>query len=94
VPTEEWTWRLLDRGFTLDEAAAIRGLELSAIVRHALQTARQGRTIPLASFLAPEQIASWDAWRHEHGDVVPPAKQADAPAALWPLFLACRSGGR
>ncbi len=94
VPTEEWTWRLLDRGFTLDEAAAIRGLELSAIVRHALQAARQGRTIPLASFLAPEQIASWDAWRHEHGDVVPPAEQADAPAAFWPLFLACRSGDR
>ncbi len=39
VPTEEWTWRLLDRGFTLDEAADIRGLERSAILRHALWAA-------------------------------------------------------
>ena len=43
VPTEEWTWRLLDRGFTLDEAAAIRGLLPTDIVRHATLAVRQGK---------------------------------------------------
>ena len=35
VPTEEWTRRLLDRGFTIDEAAAIRGIDRSTVIRHA-----------------------------------------------------------
>ena len=86
ISTEEWTWRLLDRGFTPDEAAAIRGLERSAIVRHATSAARQGKPIPLAAFLAPEVIARWDAWRSEHKDTPPP----DDPSNLWPLYRACR----
>ncbi len=43
VATEEWTCRLLDRGFTIDEAAAIRGLVVPEIVRHATLAVRQGR---------------------------------------------------
>ena len=88
VSTEEWTWRLLDRGFTLDEAAAIRGLERSAIVRHATWLAREGRSVPLNAFLAPDVLTRWDAWRHDRGDAPPP----DDPTNLWPLFLACRGG--
>jgi hypothetical protein len=89
VPTEEWTWRLLDRGFTLDEAAAVRSLERSAIIRHVTWMARQGRAIPLASFLPREIAERWDAWHVAHGDA-PPPPEADAAADLWPLFLACR----
>ncbi len=62
IPTEEWTWRLLDRGFTLDEAAAIRGLDQAAIIRHAALMARQGRLIAVETFLTPDVIRRWDAW--------------------------------
>ena len=90
VSTEEWTWRLVDRGFTIDEAAAIRGLEPAAIIRHLTWMVRRGHQVPVESFLAPEIASAWDAWRAAHGDAAPPAEPADA-AALWPLFLACRA---
>jgi ATP-dependent DNA helicase RecQ len=90
VPTEEWTWRLLDRGFTLDEAAAIRGLDRSAVIRHALWMARQGRRVAPESFLAPNVVRLWDDWRAEHGEAPPPPDRGGSPA-LWPLFLACRA---
>ena len=91
VSTEEWTLRLLEKGFTPDEAAAIRGLEPVAILRHATVAARQGHFVPLASFLGPEMIDRWDARRREHGDAPP----ADGPQdALWSLFLACRDRER
>ncbi|HMB02250.1 MAG TPA: RQC domain-containing protein, partial [Isosphaeraceae bacterium] len=47
VPTEEWTWRLLDREFTIEEVAAIRGLEPVIVIRHAIWMARQGRPVAL-----------------------------------------------
>jgi ATP-dependent DNA helicase RecQ len=92
VPTEEWTWRLLDRGFSAAEAAAIRGLEPAAILRHATWTARQGKAVPLAAFLPDDVLARWDAWRRERGDAPPPAEPGLDPA-LWPLYLACRAIG-
>jgi ATP-dependent DNA helicase RecQ len=83
VPTEEWTCRLLDRGFTLDEAAAIRGLERAAIVRHATLAARQGRALPISSLIGDDVLAEWTAWRKTHGDAPPPGA-----GDLWGLFLA------
>jgi ATP-dependent DNA helicase RecQ len=74
----------------LDEAAAIRGLEPSAVLRHALSMARQGRPIAPSAFLAPEVIANWTNWHTQHGDAVPPASLG-GKEALWPLFLACRA---
>jgi ATP-dependent DNA helicase RecQ len=90
VPTEEWTCRLIDRGFTLDDAASIRGLDLSAILRHLTLAARQGRAVPPEAFLEPEILQRWDEWRSERGDAVPPP---DRPAseAMWNLYLACRA---
>jgi len=87
VPTEEWTWRLLDRGFTLSEAAAIRGLDPPAIVRHALVMARKGREVPIEAFLPAETIARWDDRRGE-GEDAPP--DPEPVAGLWTLYLACR----
>ena len=92
IPTEEWTWRLLDRGFTLDEAAAIRGLDQAAIIRHAALMARQGRLIAVETFLTPDVIRRWDAWRAEHGNAPPPLERGIS-ADLWALFLACRTTG-
>ncbi|CAN5783159.1 RecQ family ATP-dependent DNA helicase [soil metagenome] len=89
VSYEEWTWHLLDRGFSLQEAAEIRGLDLSAIIRHAVLMAQHGRKVPPKSFLAPEVLDHWDAWLQEHGEGGPPPDR-DAPAGLWALFLACR----
>ncbi|MDR3639646.1 MAG: RecQ family ATP-dependent DNA helicase [Isosphaeraceae bacterium] len=88
VSTEEWTWRLLDRGFNLDEAAAIRGLDRSAVIRHATWAARQGRPVDPRSFLNAEVIADWSRWRSEHGDESPPP-DSGGPLALWGLFVAC-----
>lgn len=83
VRTEEWTWRLLDRGFSADEAAAIRGLERSAIVRHATWMAREGRPVSMAAFLDRDRL---DAWR-SHSEETPPP---DADPALWSLYVAAR----
>ncbi|MBX6314710.1 MAG: helix-turn-helix domain-containing protein, partial [Isosphaeraceae bacterium] len=89
-PTEEWTCLLLERGFSLHEAAAIRGLEPSAILRHVALAARQGRKVPLDALLAPDLLARWDAWHREHGEAPPPPEPGIAPE-LWPLYLACRT---
>jgi ATP-dependent DNA helicase RecQ len=90
VPTEEWTWRLLDRGFTLAEAAAIRGLLPADIIRHATLAVRQGRPLVPESILAPDVLRRWDVWRESHGNDAPPPADA-GPAELWGLFVACRS---
>jgi ATP-dependent DNA helicase RecQ len=89
ISTEEWTSRLIDRGFTIAEAAAIRGLDPSAIIHHLTWMVRRGRSISVETFLPPETISSWDNWRNVHGDASPPPEAAD----LWPLFLACRTSG-
>jgi ATP-dependent DNA helicase RecQ len=89
IPTEEWTWRLIERGFTLDEAAAIRGLELGAIVRHVTLMARKGHPIPLENCIPLETLVAWDE-RRARGEVGAPP-EADDPAGLWALYLACQS---
>jgi hypothetical protein len=91
VSTEEWTWRLVDRGFSIDEAAAIRGLEPTAIIRHLTWMVRRGHPLAVGSFLSPEVASAWDSWRAAQGDANPPAEPADK-LLLWPLFLACRTG--
>lgn len=82
VPTEEWTWRLLERGFGLDEAAAIRGLDRSAVIRHLTLAARQGKTVDADLVIDVETRQRFETWRGEE----PPADAAD----LWALFVACR----
>ena len=88
VPTEEWTWRLLDRGFDLVEAAEIRGLELSTIFRHATLMARKGSKVEIERYLTPELIDAWEAHRRS-GEATPPAGWEEW-AGLFALFLACR----
>jgi ATP-dependent DNA helicase RecQ len=83
VPTEEWTWRLLERGFTLDDAAAIRGLDRAALIRHVSLVARQGKPVE----------PGWDAWLGDRGDAAPPPDGHGSSASdLWVLFVACRRG--
>jgi len=90
VSTEEWTYRLIDRGFTISESAAIRALEPAAIVRHLTWMVRRGNPLTVENLLAPETVAYWDAWRSANGDASPPPEAADS-IELWPLFLACRT---
>ncbi len=92
VPTEEWTWRLLDRGFTAEEAAAIRGLELATIIRHATSCARQGRPVPLSAFLPPDVLVRWEDLL-SRGEPNDPSLIGLDPA-LWALLVACHSGSR
>ena len=89
VPTEEWTWRLMDRGFTLDEVAAIRGLERTAVVRHATLAVRQGKPISPSTYLDSEKLRLWESWRAENGDSTPPSEiLGEGSEELWGLFKA------
>jgi ATP-dependent DNA helicase RecQ len=92
VPTEEWTWRLIERGFTIGEASSVRGLEPSAIVRHLVWMVRRGHPLAVESFVSPTTIAAWDATMAMEGNVPPPTEPADS-LYLWPLFVACRTTG-
>lgn len=92
VATEEWTCRLLERGFTPQEAAAIRGLDFQAIVRHVRLAVRQGRQLAPETFLPAELVQTWDTWRHDQGNE-PPPPSSKAELELWELFLVCRSEG-
>ena len=89
VPSEEWTWRLLDRGFTLGEAAAIRGLELATIVRHAAMMVRKGHLLRIEDHVPSEMLRSWEEHRESGGAELPSG--TDDPTGLWALFLACRA---
>ena len=92
IATEEWTGRLLDRGFTAREAALIRGLEPVAILRQALKLAQAGRPIPIEAFVGPADLERWDE-RFAAGFNAPHPDWEDRPG-LWALFLACRRGGQ
>ena len=88
VPTEEWTYRLLERGFTFEEAAAIRGLEIGAIARHASWMVKKGKTVPVPAFLTPEVEAAWRS-HLESGNRDAPEGDGSAASRYWPLFLSC-----
>lgn len=92
VSTEEWTWRLLDRGFSVDEAAAIRGLEPSVVVRHLTWMVRRGHSLALESALPAEVVAAWTSWAEARPDGARPDEPVEA-LHLWPLFQAIRAGG-
>ena len=88
VSTEEWTFRLFERGFSLDEVAAIRGLEPAMIVRHATWVVRQGKVVPVELLVDPETLGRWDDARRR-GELAAPAEEA--VPGLWACFLACRA---
>ncbi|AMV37258.1 HRDC domain protein [Planctomyces sp. SH-PL62] len=91
VSTEEWTWRLVDRGFSIEEAAAIRGLDASVVARHLVWMVRRGKPLDPSAIAPAEVVAEWDAWMAEHPEGEAPAEPADR-AHLWPLFRVCRTG--
>jgi ATP-dependent DNA helicase RecQ len=88
VPTEEWTFRLIERGFTLAEAAAIRGLEPDIIVRHLSWMVQRGRSLAVEALLPPEVCTAWRDWRRTRGEAAAPPEPAEL-LHLWSLFLAC-----
>lgn len=57
LPSHYWTWRLLDRGFTPDECAAIRGVAAEVVLDHALRAAEAGHAIDARWFLNAALIA-------------------------------------
>lgn len=92
VSTEEWTWRLLDRGFSIEDAASIRGIDPTVVVRHLVWMARRGKTLEATAVAPAEVVAAWDAWLAAHPGGEPPEEPADR-VHLWPLFRVCRTGG-
>ncbi|WP_152049968.1 RecQ family ATP-dependent DNA helicase [Tautonia marina] len=92
VSTEEWTCRLLDRGFSATEAAAIRGIDLEEITRHVVEQSLQGRIVPIEGFLDAQTIQQWEAWVRDRGPSLPPDDARERPE-LWSIFLAVRQVG-
>ena len=84
VPAEEWTYRLIDRGFSIAEAAAIRGLDPPMIVRHLTWMVRSGQPLAIEAILPPETIAAWDAWKLANGETAP-TRAFRRPPSLAPL---------
>ena len=86
TPTEEWTAKLLDRGFTIQDASAIRGLELRVILRHAANLASHGRSIPVEAFLPADVAKRWVSWFKERGsESTPPGDEG--LEGFWKLFV-------
>ncbi len=55
-PTHYWTWRLLNKGFSVAECAAIRGLSAEEILDHAICAAREGRRVELEWCLSADLV--------------------------------------
>jgi ATP-dependent DNA helicase RecQ len=92
VTDEEWTGRLLDRGFTLEDCQAIRRLDRETLLGHALRLAQAGRPLPLSSLFTPGQLERCERLLREHGPEPPPEHLAE-PRAAWDLFVRCRAAG-
>jgi ATP-dependent DNA helicase RecQ len=56
LPGYYWTWRLLERGFSAADCAAIRSLDVETVLEHALAAARSAHPVPLAAFLGPAEL--------------------------------------
>lgn len=82
----------MDRGFSIEEAAAIRGIEPTVVVRHLVWMIRRGKGLEASAVLPAEVVAEWDGWLATH----PGGESPEGPADhlhLWPLFRACRAAG-
>jgi ATP-dependent DNA helicase RecQ len=92
-----WTWRLLSKGFTVDECAAIRSLEREVVLDHALRAIDCGWQVEVAWFLASDQV---EALERVIGAAEPSRVRpllAKLPAGIRyedvQLFLKCRKAG-
>lgn len=86
VTTEEWTSRLLEKGFSAREIAAIRGLEVATVVRHATKTAESGKAVPIEAFIDRRTLGEWESVYRSDREC-----PSHADPLLWGLFRSCRS---
>lgn len=82
-PSYYWTWRLLTAGFTPDECSAIRGLDPSVVLDHALRAAEAGCFVKAAWFLSDETLRTFN-------DVIGPR----VPERIRPLLAKLPRGTR
>ncbi len=85
VPTQEWTRRLIERGFTIEESAAIRGLDVATITLQATGLVRKGIQIPTSAYLTDERARRWRAWI-EHEGIDGPLPDDPMTERYWELF--------
>ena len=93
-PDHYWTWRLLSKGFSIEECMAIRRLGREEIIAQALRATKEGRPVRpewclSAELLAALEMAVGDETPGEIGpilDRLPPGTRHDEVK----LFLACR----
>ncbi|NLX98574.1 MAG: RecQ family ATP-dependent DNA helicase [Rhodopirellula sp.] len=60
-PSHYWTWRLLAKGFSVEESAAIRGVTSETILTHAVSAVDEGRRFDLRWCLSAELIAALES---------------------------------
>jgi ATP-dependent DNA helicase RecQ len=93
-----WTWRCLEAGFSVEECAAIRGLEREVVLDHALRAMEAGWAVDARWFLSEAQLATLE-------QVIGPEEPkrlrpllAQLPAGLRyedvQLFLKCRKAAQ
>ena len=56
-PAHYWTWRLLERGFSVDDCATIRNLTTAEVLRHALAAVDDGLRLELRWCLPQDLLA-------------------------------------
>jgi ATP-dependent DNA helicase RecQ len=57
-PTHYWTWRLLAERYTLEDCAAIRGLDEETIISHLSRSTDEGMAVQPSWFLSEEQLVA------------------------------------
>ncbi len=95
-PSHYWTWRLLAAGFTIDECAAIRGLQREVVIDHALRAIDSGWTVRAEWCFSPESLAVLRevVGESSHEQIRPLLAQlpADFRYEDVKLYMRCREG--
>ena len=89
-PSYYWTWLLLSRGFSCEEAAAIRGIDEDLVWAHAFRAAEERWEVELSWFLTEDQrdLIAVNALQLDQQE------SSQLPSSITPQhvrwFLACR----
>ncbi|MBN2475709.1 MAG: RecQ family ATP-dependent DNA helicase [Pirellulales bacterium] len=93
-PSHYWTWRLLAAGFTVEQCAAIRGIEHEAVLDHALQAVESGWEVRPEWCLRRELLSALEtSIGGNHPEQIRPLLDQLPPGARYEevqLYLRCR----
>jgi ATP-dependent DNA helicase RecQ len=95
-PSHFWTWLLLRDGYTPDQCAGIRQIELPQLLRHLIEAVEDGLSVELGWVLSEDQIRELEKTVGQcFSPTAPPADLAGGLVAEHlQLFLKCRDRSR